>query len=72
MSRPGVVPGEVTYCTLFSAWEKGKGPERALTLFESMQAQGLMPNLVTFPGLISACEKGQARQSNQRQSPTAA
>ena len=23
MSRPGVVPGEVTYCTLISAWEKG-------------------------------------------------
>ena len=57
MSRPGVVPGEVTYCTLFSAWEKGKGPERALTLFESMQAQGLEPNLLTYLGLISACDK---------------
>ena len=52
--QQGVVTNEITYSALISAFEKGKQPERALKVFETLMQQGVVPNEITYSTLISA------------------
>ena len=69
MQRQGVVPDVITYSGLISTCEKGKQPERAHELLETMQRQGVVPNVITYNALISTCEKSQQpeQEAMQRQ-----
>ncbi|KAL4859511.1 Pentatricopeptide repeat-containing protein [Chlorella vulgaris] len=51
-------PDRITYGSLIAALERGGQWERALALFEEMQAAGIQPNGYIFTSLINACEKG--------------
>ena len=54
-----MVPEVITYSAVISACEKGKQPERALEVFQTMLWYGLVPNVITYSALVSACGKGQ-------------
>ena len=58
MLHQGLLPNVITYSALVSACEKGKLPQRALELLETLLHQGLLPEVITYSALISACEKG--------------
>ena len=56
--KQGVVPNAITYNALIGACEKGKQPEPALNVFETLVQQGVVPNAITYSELINTCEKG--------------
>ncbi|KAL4420028.1 hypothetical protein ABPG77_001278 [Micractinium sp. CCAP 211/92] len=55
---PTARPDRITYGSLIAALERGGQWERALAVFEDMQAQGIQPNGYIFTSLVNACEKG--------------
>ena len=59
-TREGQHRDAVTMATSFSAQscEKGKQPQYAVEMFQSMQRQDMVPNIITYGAVISACEKG--------------
>ena len=56
---------------LISACEKGKHPERALRVFETVQQQGAVPNAITCNALISAWQTAGASLTGFRGNATA-
>ena len=56
-------PDVITYNSLISACEKGKNPEHALQIFDSMEHQRVQLDVITFSSLISACEKAKNPES---------
>lgn len=55
---PTARPDRITYGSLIAALERGGQWERALAVFEDMQAQGIQPNGYIFTSIVNACEKG--------------
>jgi pentatricopeptide repeat domain-containing protein 1 len=48
----------ITNTALTNVREKGKHPEHALEVFQTMQQHRLTPSIITCNALTSACEKG--------------
>ena len=48
----------ITYNALISACDKGRQPEQALEVFETMREQVVLPDVITYSALISACKNG--------------
>ena len=53
-----MVPDRIAYNSLISTYERGKQPEQALGVFQSMRQQGVIPEVITQTALISTCELG--------------
>ncbi len=54
MEQHAVVPDAITYIALFSTYEKGKQPERALQVFEAIEQHSVVSTAISYSAVISA------------------